>query len=170
MSTDETPMTLFALPDNAVVNHLGNFSEYPSFFLRHIVPCKLLWNDLVDFRDGFSVNAQDCNDRRSVSTLCRRGLKLTAGVPSSAFTTLIVQADSMDLKSWVPAFRQGRDELFDEMAERDVISSKRSASWFSRSPEPKDSPPPTNTRNRSPTPDEDSPERRGEASLDNGRR
>ncbi|KAK4260724.1 hypothetical protein QN277_003802 [Acacia crassicarpa] len=55
ISTDETPMTLFAPPDNAVVNHLGNFSEYPSFFLRHVVPCKLLWNDLVDFRDGSEI-------------------------------------------------------------------------------------------------------------------
>ncbi|XP_054808338.1 putative fasciclin-like arabinogalactan protein 20 [Prosopis cineraria] len=55
MSIDETPMTVFAPADNVVVNHLGNFSDYPSFFLRHVVPCKLLWNDLVDFSDGSEI-------------------------------------------------------------------------------------------------------------------
>ncbi|XP_028757778.1 putative fasciclin-like arabinogalactan protein 20 [Neltuma alba] len=55
ISIDETPMTVFAPADNAVVSHLGNFSDYPSFFLRHVVPCKLLWNDLVDLSDGSEI-------------------------------------------------------------------------------------------------------------------
>ncbi|KAI4357697.1 hypothetical protein L6164_001631 [Bauhinia variegata] len=51
-NTDQTPMTVFAPQDEIVMNHLGNFSEYPPFFLRHAVPCKLLWNDLAHFDDG----------------------------------------------------------------------------------------------------------------------
>lgn len=62
---DETPITVFAPKDNVVLNHLGNFSDYPFFFLRHVVPCKLSWNKLVGFKngsqlptyfDGFSIN------------------------------------------------------------------------------------------------------------------
>lgn len=62
---DDATMTVFAPEDEMVKNLLGNFSEYPSFFFRHVVPCKLLWNDLVDLDnvsklptilEGFSVN------------------------------------------------------------------------------------------------------------------
>lgn len=49
---DGAAMTVFAPADEMVENLLGNFSEYPPFFLRHVVPCKLLWNDLVNFKDG----------------------------------------------------------------------------------------------------------------------
>ncbi|KAG5066360.1 hypothetical protein JHK86_010091 [Glycine max] len=35
-----------------VMNHISDFGEYPSFFHCHIVLCRLLWNDLVDFDDG----------------------------------------------------------------------------------------------------------------------
>ncbi|KAJ7943046.1 Fasciclin-like arabinogalactan protein [Quillaja saponaria] len=48
----ENVMTVFAPEDEAMVTRLGNFIEYPSIFLRHVVPCKLLWNDLVNFDDG----------------------------------------------------------------------------------------------------------------------
>jgi len=49
---ERTMMTVFAPVDEAMLNRIGNFSEYSSIFLRHIVPCRLLWNDLVKFDDG----------------------------------------------------------------------------------------------------------------------
>ena len=45
-------ITVFAPADDMVMNRIGDFGEYPSFFRRHVVPCRLLWNDLVDFGDG----------------------------------------------------------------------------------------------------------------------
>ncbi|XP_058738505.1 putative fasciclin-like arabinogalactan protein 20 [Vicia villosa] len=45
-------ITVFAPADENVINRLGVFDDYPSFFRRHVVPCKFLWNDLVDFVDG----------------------------------------------------------------------------------------------------------------------
>ncbi|TKY50935.1 putative fasciclin arabinogalactan protein 20 [Spatholobus suberectus] len=50
--TDQTGITVFAPADDTVMNRIGGFGEYPSFFRRHVVPCRLLWNDLVDFSDG----------------------------------------------------------------------------------------------------------------------
>lgn len=46
--TDPTMMTIFAPVDQSMANPTSNVSV----FLRHVVPCKLLWNDLVDFDDG----------------------------------------------------------------------------------------------------------------------
>ncbi|XP_028758177.1 putative fasciclin-like arabinogalactan protein 20 [Neltuma alba] len=63
--SNEAAMTVFAPEDEMAKNLLANFSEYPSFFLRHVVPCKLLWNDLADLNsgsnlptmlEGFSIN------------------------------------------------------------------------------------------------------------------
>ncbi|KAK7357682.1 hypothetical protein VNO80_16977 [Phaseolus coccineus] len=45
-------ITVFAPTDDLVVNRIGDFGEYPSFFRRHVVPCRLMWNDLVNFDDG----------------------------------------------------------------------------------------------------------------------
>ncbi|KAK7280372.1 hypothetical protein RJT34_25436 [Clitoria ternatea] len=49
---EQSGITVFAPTDETVLNRIGDFSEYPSFFRRHVVPCRLLWNDLVDFGDG----------------------------------------------------------------------------------------------------------------------
>ncbi|KAM3741339.1 hypothetical protein ACB098_08G169100 [Castanea mollissima] len=51
-------MTLFAPTDQVLGNRLGNFSEYSSIFLRHVVPCRLLWTDLVKFNDGAALPTQ----------------------------------------------------------------------------------------------------------------
>ncbi|XP_062154366.1 putative fasciclin-like arabinogalactan protein 20 [Alnus glutinosa] len=68
---ERTMMTVFAPVDEAMLNRIGNFSEYSSIFLRHIVPCRLLWNDLVKFDDGtalvtylegFTINSTRCGD------------------------------------------------------------------------------------------------------------
>lgn len=50
--TDQSGITVFAPADEMVMNRVGDFEDYPSFFRRHVVPCKLLWNELVDFGDG----------------------------------------------------------------------------------------------------------------------
>ncbi|KAK7269848.1 hypothetical protein RIF29_22613 [Crotalaria pallida] len=51
-SPEQSGMTVFAPPDDMVLNHVGDLGEVPSFFRRHVVQCKLLWNDLVNFDDG----------------------------------------------------------------------------------------------------------------------
>ncbi|CAN6549557.1 unnamed protein product [Malus baccata var. baccata] len=43
-----TPMTVFAPLDQAMDNPL----QEPSIFLRHVVPCRLMWSDLAGFTDG----------------------------------------------------------------------------------------------------------------------
>ncbi|KAF3432229.1 hypothetical protein FNV43_RR26968 [Rhamnella rubrinervis] len=45
---DQIMMTIFAPVDQSMANPIKNVS----IFLRHVVPCKLLWNDLVNFDDG----------------------------------------------------------------------------------------------------------------------
>ncbi|KHN06738.1 Putative fasciclin-like arabinogalactan protein 20 [Glycine soja] len=49
---DQSGITVFAPTDDTVMSRIGDFGEYPSFFRRHVVPCRLLWNDLVNFGDG----------------------------------------------------------------------------------------------------------------------
>ncbi|GAU24315.1 hypothetical protein TSUD_49040 [Trifolium subterraneum] len=45
-------ITVFAPADVNVISRIGDFQDYPSFFRRHVVPCKFIWNDLVNFGDG----------------------------------------------------------------------------------------------------------------------
>lgn len=68
---ERTMMTVFAPLDKAMLTRIGNFSEYSSIFLRHVVPCRLLWNDLVKFDDGtamvtylegFTINSTRCGE------------------------------------------------------------------------------------------------------------
>ncbi|XP_030529142.1 putative fasciclin-like arabinogalactan protein 20 [Rhodamnia argentea] len=49
---DNQTLTVFAPSDESMVNRTGSFSEYPSIFLRHVVPCKLLASDLLEFNNG----------------------------------------------------------------------------------------------------------------------
>ncbi|KAL7001031.1 hypothetical protein U1Q18_002185 [Sarracenia purpurea var. burkii] len=49
---DQPKLTVFAPVDDAITEFIGNFSEYSSLFLRHVVPCKLTWTDLTSFDDG----------------------------------------------------------------------------------------------------------------------
>ncbi|XP_062111051.1 putative fasciclin-like arabinogalactan protein 20 [Humulus lupulus] len=49
---DPTTMTVFAPNDMAMANRPTNQVQDPSIFLRHVVPCKLLWSDLINFTDG----------------------------------------------------------------------------------------------------------------------
>ncbi|CAJ1977435.1 unnamed protein product [Sphenostylis stenocarpa] len=49
---EQSGITVFAPADDVVMNRIGDIGEYPSFFRRHVVPCRLLWNDLVNFADG----------------------------------------------------------------------------------------------------------------------
>ena len=48
-------ITVFAPADDLVMNRIGDFGEYPPFFRRHVVPCRLLWNDLVNLGDGLEL-------------------------------------------------------------------------------------------------------------------
>jgi hypothetical protein len=68
---ERTMMTVFAPLDKSMLKRIGNFSEYSSIFLRHVVPCRLLWNDLVKFDDGtalvtylegFTINSTRCGE------------------------------------------------------------------------------------------------------------
>ncbi|PON45784.1 FAS1 domain containing protein [Parasponia andersonii] len=48
---DPTTMTVFAPSDQAMASRQAQGQD-PSIFLRHVVPCKLLWSDLINFSDG----------------------------------------------------------------------------------------------------------------------
>ncbi|KAK7390922.1 hypothetical protein VNO78_19126 [Psophocarpus tetragonolobus] len=49
---EQSGITVFAPADDMLMNRIGDLGDYPSFFRRHIVPCRILWNDLVDLGDG----------------------------------------------------------------------------------------------------------------------
>jgi hypothetical protein len=44
---NETSLTVFAPDDDVLAVYAGNFSEYSSLFLRHVLPCKLSWTELT---------------------------------------------------------------------------------------------------------------------------
>ncbi|KMT08165.1 hypothetical protein BVRB_6g142880 [Beta vulgaris subsp. vulgaris] len=53
---DDKVITVFAPTDAAMeVGLPGNYSNWRSIFLRHVVGCELSWSDLVGFGEGFSV-------------------------------------------------------------------------------------------------------------------
>ncbi|XP_056164078.1 putative fasciclin-like arabinogalactan protein 20 [Syzygium oleosum] len=43
---------------SVMASFLGSFSEYPSIFLWHVVPCKLSASDLLDFNNGTLVHTR----------------------------------------------------------------------------------------------------------------
>ncbi|KAG5240455.1 fasciclin arabinogalactan protein [Salix suchowensis] len=49
---DKTALTIFAPVDEVIKAFLGDLSEYSSMFRKHVVPCKIMWGDLVNFDDG----------------------------------------------------------------------------------------------------------------------
>ncbi|KAK9153513.1 hypothetical protein Sjap_000993 [Stephania japonica] len=49
---DRMKMTVFAPVDEDMKRHLGNLSEWSSNFHAHVVPCKLIWTDLVSLAKG----------------------------------------------------------------------------------------------------------------------
>ncbi|KAF2317842.1 hypothetical protein GH714_041158 [Hevea brasiliensis] len=51
-SKDRPALTIFAPVDEVMKGFVGNVDEYSSIFLRHVVPCKMPWKDLVNFNDG----------------------------------------------------------------------------------------------------------------------
>lgn len=70
-------MTIFAPVDQSMVNPMKNVS----IFLRHVVPCKLLWNDLVNFDDGTVLPTY-----------------------SNGFTVTVTRSDSILMLNGVPVF------------------------------------------------------------------
>ncbi|XP_002534506.3 putative fasciclin-like arabinogalactan protein 20 [Ricinus communis] len=45
-------LTVFAPLDEVMKGFIGDVDQYSLIFLRHVVPCKITWKDLVDFDDG----------------------------------------------------------------------------------------------------------------------
>ncbi|KAH7516398.1 hypothetical protein FEM48_Zijuj10G0131200 [Ziziphus jujuba var. spinosa] len=74
---EPTMMTIFAPVDQSMVNPMKNVSV----FLRHVVPCKLLWNDLVNFDDGTVLPTY-----------------------SNGFTITVTRSDSVLMLNGVPVF------------------------------------------------------------------
>ncbi|KAK9126109.1 hypothetical protein Scep_014955 [Stephania cephalantha] len=52
---DRMKMTVFAPVDEDMKQHLGNLSEWSSNFHAHVVPCRLIWTDLVSLDNGVSL-------------------------------------------------------------------------------------------------------------------
>ncbi|KAF9594980.1 hypothetical protein IFM89_035753 [Coptis chinensis] len=64
-------MTVFAPDDNEMKGSLVNLTDLASVFRRHVVPCKLTWNDLINLEDelvlptylkGFSIKMKKSGD------------------------------------------------------------------------------------------------------------
>lgn len=65
-------LTVFAPNDRVMMDYVGNVSDYSTLFLRHVLPCKISWNDLVGFDDkgvvlktfldGFKINVTKSDD------------------------------------------------------------------------------------------------------------
>ncbi|XP_030441260.1 putative fasciclin-like arabinogalactan protein 20 [Syzygium oleosum] len=53
---DNQMLTVFTPLDESMVNHTRSFSDYPSIFLRHVVPCKLSASDILGFNNGTMVH------------------------------------------------------------------------------------------------------------------
>ncbi|KAL7610190.1 putative fasciclin-like arabinogalactan protein 20 [Lactuca sativa] len=49
-------LTLFAPADEVMVDYSGRFPDYPSLFLRHVLPCKISLKDLVNIENGTNMN------------------------------------------------------------------------------------------------------------------
>ncbi|KAK7273786.1 hypothetical protein RIF29_14849 [Crotalaria pallida] len=45
-------LTLFAPIDEVIATHAPNVSDYSSILRKHLVPCRILWSDLVNLEDG----------------------------------------------------------------------------------------------------------------------
>ncbi|KAK2429312.1 hypothetical protein P8452_42960 [Trifolium repens] len=54
LSLKERPdqVTVFAPIDAAMVSHVGNVTGYSDILRRHLVPCKIMWNDLITLEEG----------------------------------------------------------------------------------------------------------------------
>ncbi|KAJ4829349.1 hypothetical protein Tsubulata_024228 [Turnera subulata] len=50
--TERPTLTIFAPVDEAMKDYVGRFDEYASIFYKHVVPCRILWSELVNFDDG----------------------------------------------------------------------------------------------------------------------
>ncbi|KAG6601254.1 putative fasciclin-like arabinogalactan protein 20, partial [Cucurbita argyrosperma subsp. sororia] len=48
----QSMMTIFAPSDDALATRIDNFTDYPSLYFRQILPCRILWNDLVNLEEG----------------------------------------------------------------------------------------------------------------------
>lgn len=51
-SNGQSTMTVFAPSDDALATRVDNFTDYPSLYFRQILPCRIVWNDLVDLEEG----------------------------------------------------------------------------------------------------------------------
>ncbi|XP_077216283.1 putative fasciclin-like arabinogalactan protein 20 [Tasmannia lanceolata] len=72
---DQTKLTIFAPLDDFLTQHWDNFSEYLSFFRRHVLPCKLKWTDLVLLKDGTELQTlSKVNVSRSGDILVLNGI------------------------------------------------------------------------------------------------
>ncbi|CAH1431403.1 unnamed protein product [Lactuca virosa] len=52
----QATLTIFAPIDEVMVDYSGRFPDYPSLFLRHVLPCKISWRDLISVDDGTSLD------------------------------------------------------------------------------------------------------------------
>ncbi|THG10519.1 putative fasciclin-like arabinogalactan protein 20 [Camellia sinensis] len=78
---DRPNLTVFAPVDDVMLEYVGNVSEYSSLFLRHVVPCKLRWTDLINFEDGTELRT--FSDGFTVKITKNNDLLMINGVPIS---------------------------------------------------------------------------------------
>ncbi|BAT93859.1 hypothetical protein LR48_Vigan609s002100 [Vigna angularis] len=109
-------ITVFAPADDSVMNRIGDFDQYPSFFRRHVVPCRFLWNDLVNFGDGFMLptflDGFSINITRSDGVLILNGVPVL--FPDLFFNDRVVVHGVSDiLVAQDETFQENQKNLFD---------------------------------------------------------
>jgi uncharacterized surface protein with fasciclin (FAS1) repeats len=79
-SQEKPKLTVFAPVDEVIKIRVGNFSEYlSSFFHQHVVPCRLLWGDLVNLDDGTELRTY--SEGFTINVSRSRGMLLLNDVP-----------------------------------------------------------------------------------------
>ncbi|KAK9052222.1 hypothetical protein SSX86_028850 [Deinandra increscens subsp. villosa] len=72
-------LTLFAPVDEVLVDYSDRFPDYPSLFLRHVLPCRISWKELANIGNRTNLNTHLDGFGISVT---RSGVKLMVnGVP-----------------------------------------------------------------------------------------
>ncbi|XP_024989884.1 putative fasciclin-like arabinogalactan protein 20 [Cynara cardunculus var. scolymus] len=51
---NQPTLTVFSPVDEVMIDYSGRFPDYSSLFLRHVLPCKISFSDLINVDDGTS--------------------------------------------------------------------------------------------------------------------
>ncbi|XP_027096845.2 putative fasciclin-like arabinogalactan protein 20 [Coffea arabica] len=106
-SVNGMKLTVFAPLDEALIGDTGNFLQYSSIFLRHLLPCKLNWNELNgianetvfrNYVEELSMKIEKSGDRVMINgvEIAAPGLYENEGIAIHGVREMIPVLDSTD--------------------------------------------------------------------------